>query len=138
MKKNHLIDEKLSKLISQSSDFWAWEIDLDGKYIYISKNVEKILGYKPDEMVGMYPSDFMLNEDGKRFSKNFETLKQNEDSFWNLTISFYSKDGQIIEFKMSGIPKYDESDNFCGYKGINYLNKISPEKEPGDPEQIES
>jgi len=119
MKKISMINEQLKRIMIGKSRFWAWETDSNDRYVYVSKNIKELLGYEPDEMLDMFPYDFMVTEDGKKFKENLTLLKLNEEAFWDQKYSFYSKRNIIIEFNMSGVPRYDENDNFCGFGGIN-------------------
>ncbi|MCJ7777774.1 MAG: HAMP domain-containing protein, partial [Sedimentisphaerales bacterium] len=44
--------EERFKQVAENAGEWIWEINTEGLYIYSSPIVEKILGYKPEEIVG--------------------------------------------------------------------------------------
>ena len=44
--------EKRFKDITENTMEWIWEVDANGLYTYSSPVIEKILGYKPEEVVG--------------------------------------------------------------------------------------
>ena len=47
-------EERFRAIIETASD-WIWEVDKEGKYTYCSPQVENILGYTADEMIGKSP-----------------------------------------------------------------------------------
>ena len=67
-------DTKYKKLIeSLGSEYFFYSHDLDGKYLYISPSVEKVLGYTVEEAYGgivKHMTDSELNK------KTIETLKK--------------------------------------------------------------
>jgi len=54
-------EEKFRSFVETSPDM-IWEIDLDGRFRYISPRVEAILGYTPDEIVGRSISDLSTEQ----------------------------------------------------------------------------
>ena len=53
--------EKFRSLVENTTD-WIWEIDEHSRYTYASPQVRKLLGYEPDEVIGMTPFDLMTPE----------------------------------------------------------------------------
>ena len=53
---------------------WVWEVDLEGRYIKCSEQVESTLGYSPEEVIGKTPFDFMTEEEAQRLVAVFEEL----------------------------------------------------------------
>jgi PAS domain S-box-containing protein len=54
-------EEKYRFLVENSRDI-TWKIDLQGRWTFVSSNVEKILGYKPYDIIGHTIWDFLTPE----------------------------------------------------------------------------
>lgn len=57
--------ERLELLAQNSTDIIAMHAD-SGRYLYVNDTVEEVLGYKPTDMVGTVPLDYVHPEDQKR------------------------------------------------------------------------
>jgi PAS domain S-box-containing protein len=98
---------------------WIWEVDINGKYTYVSKKIEKILGYNPDEIIGKTPFDLMPKEEAVRVGEIFQMISSKKKPIvdmenWNLT-----KDGKEVCLLTNGIPMQDDDGNFLGYRGVD-------------------
>lgn len=103
-----------------NAGFWVWEVDTEGLFSYVSPTVERILGYKPEELVGkvhffdlFYESE---NENMKREAMTGYILQVPFREFLNLN---RHKEGRPVMFRTSGIPIYTEDGDFSGYCGVN-------------------
>ncbi|TAM45343.1 MAG: PAS domain S-box protein [Gammaproteobacteria bacterium] len=111
-------EEKFRSLVETTSD-WIWEVDRDGRYTYISPKVETLLGYRPEEMLGKSPFDFMAPEEAKRVRGVFGQAIAARAPFTSLENINLRKDGRRVLLESSGIPFFDTSGNFAGYRGID-------------------
>ena len=108
---------KLRDLLLISND-WIWEIDINGIFTFTSKQIEKILGYKPDEIIGKHISYIFLPEDKEKISKEISNLIAEEKPFKNRVNWNLSKDGRKVCLKTNGIPLFDKNGNLIGYLGV--------------------
>lgn len=121
-------------LIIDNSLEWVWEVDVNGVYTYASDHVESVLGYKPKELIGKTPFNFMNEDEAKRVAKLFNKIASKEKEFSKLLNIFLHKDGTEIYTETSGHPFYDEDGLFLGYRGIDFdrttetTNRINLEK----------
>jgi two-component system, sensor histidine kinase and response regulator len=123
--------EKRFQDIVMSSVDWIWEVDKNGKYVFVAGDVEKILGYSSKEIIGKTPFDFMVPSEAKRVSVIFKEIVKNKKSIvdlenWNLT-----KDGKKILLLTNGIAILDKEGNLLGYRGVDkdITKKKKAEKE---------
>jgi len=111
--------EKRFRDIAENALEWIWEIDTDGKYTYASPVVEKILGFKPEEVLKKYFYDLFHPEDRQELKKAaFEVLakKQPFREFINRNVH---KDGKTVWLSTSGVPILDEKGHLLGYRGAD-------------------
>ena len=106
--------------VAENAQEWIWETDVDGLYTYGSPVIEKILGYKPEEIVGkkyfydlFHPEE---QEELKEVAFNVFAEKKFFKDFINRNIK---KDGSEVWLSTSGVPMLDESGNLSGYRGAD-------------------
>jgi PAS domain S-box-containing protein len=112
--------EERFRQVAENAQEWIWEVDDNGLYTYTSPVVERILGYKPEEIVGrryfydlLYPED---REETKRAA--FEVFVQKE-SFRGFLSRNVHKNGKTIWLSRSGVPILDAEANLLGYRGAD-------------------
>ena len=125
----YLKQKQFQDIVQTINDF-IWEVDENAIYTYVSPQVEKILGYKPEEMIGLTPFDFMTEEESKIIKNTFFKIVKSKKSFSQLKNKNIHKDGSIIYFETSGVPIFDVNNNLLGYRGTdrNVTKRIQSEK----------
>lgn len=115
--------EKLSD-ISRTID---WEVDTQGLYTYISRVVEKVLGFSAEEIVGKKHFYDLHPAEGREEFKTaaFEVFQQCRP-FIGLENPLETRDGKIVYVSTNGIPILDENGNLRGYYGSD--TDITPRK----------
>ncbi len=112
--------EKRFREVAESAEEWIWEVDVNGLYTYASPVVEKILGYKPEEIVGeKHFYDFFTPEMREELKKAaFEAFKSKEvfSKFVNPNVH---KNGHAVNLETSGTPILDKMGNLLGYRGTD-------------------
>jgi PAS domain S-box-containing protein len=111
--------EKRFQDIAEVSADWIWEVDAEGRFTYISKSVEAIMGYSPDEVLGLKTFDFMLPEESARVSAEFGSLMAERKPFRNLVNTNKHKDGTLRHIETSGTPIFSAERELLGYRGMD-------------------
>gem|GEM_PF-6697527 len=111
-------EARFRNLVEASND-WVWEVDEHAVYTYVSPQIEEILGYSPDEIIGKTPFDFMAPDEAERVALAFKSIAKERVSVVSMeNINLY-KDGHMVVLESSGVPIYDHDGNFRGYRGID-------------------
>ncbi len=105
-------------LVETTSD-WIWEVDAEGHYTYVSPQVEAILGYSPEEIIGKKPFDLMGADEAGRISGIFAEFASKKASFEALENINLHKDGRELALGTSGVPIVDDKGRLTGYRGID-------------------
>ncbi|MDO9533257.1 MAG: PAS domain S-box protein [Deltaproteobacteria bacterium] len=111
--------EKRFRDIADNTQQWVWEVDPQGRYTYASPVVEKLLGYKPEEILGKHFYDLFPydeREELKEAAFGVFAAKQPFTEFLNRNLH---KNGEIIWLSTSGVPILDEQGNLLGYRGAD-------------------
>ncbi|MFH1729439.1 MAG: response regulator [Pseudomonadota bacterium] len=103
--------------VSDNFMTWIWEINTYGKFVYSSPVVEKILGYKPGELLGRHFKSIIHSDYQSIISKFLITLVNRKESFQNFEILGVHKNGSFVWIVMSGIPYFDLENSFMGFRG---------------------
>ena len=104
--------------IAEHTGEFVWEVDKDGIYTYANLAVEKILGYKPEELAGKIKCFDLLPENQK--TKTIEEISktiENKEPIRNLENVMISKSGQEVHVITNGIPVLDADGELIGYRG---------------------
>jgi PAS domain S-box-containing protein len=110
--------ERLRKIIETTSD-WIWAVDEKAVYTYASPSIQDILGYKPEEVLGKTPFDFMPPDEAKRVANIFGPIVLAREPIPPLENTNIRKDGHPVVLETKGAPVFDKAGRFCGYLGID-------------------
>jgi PAS domain S-box-containing protein len=110
--------EKFRALVETTSD-WVWEVDAVGTYTYASPKVEALLGFKPEEVIGKSPFDFMPPEEAQRVASAFLDASRAARPLEQVLNTNLHKDGHAVTMETSGTPMFDALGNVVGYRGID-------------------
>lgn len=111
-------EEKFRSLVESTSD-WIWEINLNGIYTYSSPTIKALLGYKPEEVVGKTPFDFMPPQEAERIATAFKSITAASKPIERVENTCRHRDGHLVTMETSGVPFFDSKGNLRGYRGID-------------------
>jgi PAS domain S-box-containing protein len=109
-------EARFRDLIEQTSD-WIWQTDERGTFIYVSPQVEIILGYTVEQVLGRTILEFMEPIERDRFAPIFRAQAQSHQPFTRLEKTLIHRDGHPIILETSGSPILDAG-ILHGYRGI--------------------
>ncbi|MEI6502185.1 MAG: PAS domain S-box protein, partial [Armatimonadota bacterium] len=105
-------------LVETSSD-WVWQVDEQAVYTYVSPRVREILGYEPEQVLGKTPFDFMEPAERARMGAVFGEIVARRAAFSLLENTTRHLDGSAVVAETSGVPIFDASGAFRGYRGVD-------------------
>lgn len=111
-------EEKFRSLVEATSD-WIWEVDTDGIYTYASPQVKDLLGYRPEEVLGRKPFDFMPPDESARIREKFFAFVRDHKAFAGIENVNIREDGRRVVLETSAVPRLDAGGNLRGYRGID-------------------
>lgn len=98
---------------------WVWEVDADGRFTFASDSVHDLLGYKPAEIIGRTPFDFMPPEEAARVGAEFAAVAAERRPFRDLDNINVRKDGSVVHVSTSGVPILGANGQLLGYRGLD-------------------
>ncbi|MCD6584265.1 MAG: cache domain-containing protein [Desulfobacteraceae bacterium] len=111
-------EAKFRGLVESSAD-WIWEINIEGVFTYASPQVEAMLGYKPEEIVGKTPFSMMPPEEAERMASVFRDLVAAGRSIVTLENVNLHKYGRCVILETSGVPVFNKAGKVTGYRGVD-------------------
>jgi len=111
-------ESRFRNLIETTSD-WIWEVDSAMRYTYASPQVQHMLGYSPEEVIGKSPLDFMAPDEAARVTAEFGPIAAAHMPIVGLRNVNLHRDGHEKVLETSGVPVFDAAGKFMGYRGID-------------------
>ena len=111
-------EQRFRSLVEAIPD-WIWETDASGRYTYASPKVKDLLGFEPTEVLGKRPRDFMQSADAQEFGLQMMSFATRGEPFSGFQNRHVTKDGRTIVLETSGVPVFDDTGQFRGYRGID-------------------
>ncbi len=96
---------------------FIWETDAKGVFRYMTEDVQLVLGYTAEEILGTSPFDYLPEEDEDDFARWQEDIYRHQTPFTNIELRNVTKDGRVIWLQINGVPYYNEHDVFMGFRG---------------------
>ncbi|MBD3236866.1 MAG: PAS domain S-box protein [Candidatus Eisenbacteria bacterium] len=109
-------EAKFRALVENTID-WVWQVDAQGRYVYVSPNAEQLIGYSPEELLGCTPFDLMDDAEARRVGALFGRFLDQRQRIVALEDTLRHKDGHAVVFETNGAPLFDEQGNLRGYFG---------------------
>lgn len=127
----HIIAREMTSTLSESERKYRfltenisdviWNVDLGGRLIYMSPAIEKLTGYKAEEILTMPINEFIVQEDyDALITKLTEELAKPADEreiFTIMPVRHRTKDNRIIHAEFSASWLHDEQNNIIGVQG---------------------
>jgi PAS domain S-box-containing protein len=113
--------EERYRQVAENAEFWVWELDANGMFIYSSPVVEKIIGCKPEDIVGEKNFLEIFKFSGKE-DLRLDVIERfkNKRSFNGFIFAQTFHDGEEKRISVSGIPIFNEAGKHAGFRGTCY------------------
>ncbi|MBN1174740.1 MAG: PAS domain S-box protein [Micromonosporaceae bacterium] len=96
----------------------AWETDAGGVYTYLSRGVEQVLGYRPEDLVGKRQlADLLPAADREVCRAELSAVLARRETFLDRELLVETSTGDTVWLSTSGIPILDQEGNLTGYRG---------------------
>ncbi len=101
----------------------VYELDVEGRFVFVSQNVSSILGYSPDELIGVQYSALLLPADREVAARRFDERRTGARATMSVPLRFLLKttgpsSQQVATMEVSAKGLYDRRSNFVGTIGV--------------------
>lgn len=112
-------EQRFDQLAGQSRTL-TWDVDIEGRYTYVSVVSEAVLGFRPDELVGKkYFYDLLPEQEREQIKDRRLAITQRKEMSVNLENQILTKDGRLIWVSSSGMPLLNTDGSVRGYRGCD-------------------
>jgi len=111
-------EEKYRTLVTATGDI-VWETDAQAHFVYVSPQVESIIGYKPDELIGHAPFEFLKTGAIEPNQKMFRSAIEKREKSIIYISHWIHKDGHGVYLESHAVPIYRSDGSFSGFIGID-------------------
>ncbi|MCX7149459.1 MAG: PAS domain S-box protein, partial [Rhodocyclales bacterium] len=111
-------ERRFRDIVEVSAD-WIWEVDVEGRYTYVSDSIKNMLGYAPEEIIGRTPFDLMPPETATQASEAFAAIVARREPFRDFDNINLHKDGSRRHVQTNGMPMLDANGALLGYRGLD-------------------
>jgi len=110
--------KRFKSLVESSYDI-IWETDHKGDFSYLSPNVEDILGYKREDIIGKNLNSIFNAELNKVKKNPFDDPNPEKKPVIGFITTIEDSHGKDITFETNASPFFNDEGEFQGYRGIN-------------------
>ncbi|MDX2219427.1 MAG: PAS domain S-box protein [Burkholderiales bacterium] len=103
--------------VLEAAGEYVWETDHESRFTFVSARVEKVLGYKPEEIIGKKSTDFMPPDEVDRVREWFRHNHVQGQPLRGFEHMSRTKDGRIIWQLVSAVPVFDAGGKRLGNRG---------------------
>lgn len=113
-------EQRFRDFAASASD-WFWESDANHRLTYVSGRVTDVTGTPVEEVIGRTRRELTYEEDlaqkPERWRRHEELLERHEP-FKHFEYPVVNQSGREIIVSISGVPVFDDEENFLGYRGV--------------------
>ena len=110
--------EERFRSLSQNAPDIIYSLDLQGRFNFVNRVWEKMLGHRPENVLGRPFTDFVRAEDQRFYAEIFRNIHENEETISDMTVRLVAEDGGERLFSFGGSPDYDAQGEICGLIGV--------------------
>jgi PAS domain S-box-containing protein len=111
-------EEKYRSLVTTTGDI-IWETDDQAHFVFVSPQVESIIGFKPDELIGHTPFEFLKPDAIGPNQKMFRKAIENKEKSVIYISQWIHKNGHSVYLESHAVPVYRSDGSFSGFIGID-------------------
>ena len=112
-------EQRLTQL-AEVTDELIWEVDTHGLITFVNSVSNKMLGYKPEELIGrLHFHELLAPNVREEIYLKIRTAVALQQKLNAINFPAQTKDGRALELIVTGLPRLDAQGRFLGYRGSN-------------------
>ena len=125
--KHRLDNQKRWFQLEELSRMVMWETDTTGLFTHVSPVATKVIGYRPDQLIGKkHLHELFATDKRHSLEKKIQQTINNRNNFHDFKSKITTLEGRVIWISSSGVPIVNRQGKLCGYKGS--MTDISDQK----------
>lgn len=111
-------EEKFRSIVETTNE-WIWEIDIEGRHTYNNPALQRLLGYRPGELLGKTCLPY-VHEMDREWIVAFHAEHVAKKSGWtSVIVRWRHKDGSYRYLESSAIPIISDKGEIKGFRGAD-------------------
>jgi len=110
--------ETINAIIETSQD-WIWAIDRHGVHTYSNPAIEKILGYRTEEIVGSVSLNLIHEDDKKMVESILQDCEEKRCGWNNLLLRWRHENGTYRYLESNAVPILNAKGDLIGFQGVD-------------------
>jgi len=111
-------EEKFRAIVETTSE-WIWSCDAQGIHTYSNDSIRSILGYEPEEMIGMSAFNLLHPDDSQRAAENVKNAMAKRQGWSGLVLRWKHKDGTYRFLESTASPIIGSDGAVLGWNGAD-------------------
>lgn len=104
-------------LLSSTNDF-VWEVDPQFRYVFVSPQCESMTGYRPEELIGRTPFEFMADYEMDAVRRDLQDRIDRGMSLERVETPRLHRDGRRVVLETYGVRLESTAGEYLGYRGV--------------------
>ncbi len=131
-------EEQFRSIVETTSE-WIWSVDRDARLTYCNPTVERILGYRPEELIGRSLGSLMHPDDRQKAETIRLAALAGKRGWATFIVRCRHKDHTYRSLECHGLPILDPAGDVIGFRGSNrdVTARMEAEEELRDAHRME-
>ncbi|MCU0804750.1 MAG: PAS domain S-box protein [Burkholderiales bacterium] len=109
--------ERRFRDFAEAAGEYVWEVDRDTRYTFVSRRVEAVLGYRPEDLYGRRPFDLMPPGEADRVRELLEHTLTGGQPLRNVEHRSLTRSGTLVWQLVSAVPIHADDGRITGLRG---------------------
>lgn len=109
--------EHMLREIVESSQDWIWQLSAEGRFTFTSPAVHTLLGYRPDELLGVHYAELLYDSDPVITASLLPPAEAEQFSLSGVVARWKHRHGHVVWLERNAIVLRDAADRIIGYRG---------------------
>jgi PAS domain S-box-containing protein len=114
----HEATEQRLRDIVEAADENLWELDLEGRFTFLTRPIEGALARNVADLLGRSHFELMPPDQARRLRAWWQELLDEQRAFKDLEYEVRRPDGSTRWVRVSGAPVFDRDGELIGYRGM--------------------
>jgi PAS domain S-box-containing protein len=114
-----LESESKFRAFVETTEEWVWAMDVDARHTYSNPAVERILGYRAEEVVGKTWYEVVVEADREELARSTAEHAARTEGWSGIVVRCLHRDGSIRYLESTATPELDEAGELIGWRGTD-------------------
>ncbi|MCP4363387.1 MAG: PAS domain S-box protein [Chloroflexi bacterium] len=106
------------RTILESIEDGYYETNLEGDFTFLNNQLGEVIGYPPQELLGMNYKDYTTPEVAEKVLATFNKVVESGEPVREFVWEAVGQDGRTRHLETYVLPRYDAENNIIGFRGV--------------------